>query len=124
MIYFAGVVVALVFAVALDRFGLSRIGSEALETSRRSTALLGDGTLSDDEKEKAIRAASASLFGSFLAIGVRSAAALGLSLLVLLIFQITGLAPFDSVTNWLIEWEGIVLVSIVVVAWFLIRRSL
>ncbi len=124
MIYVAGIVAALVFAVALDRSGLAEIGADALKTSRRSAALLRDSTLSDDEKEKAMRAASSSLFRSFYSIGIRSVGALGFSLVALLLFHLTGLAPVGSVTSWLAQWDAIILVSVIVVAWFVVRRWL
>jgi hypothetical protein len=122
VIYLAGLAAVIVFAFALDRSGVSRVAAGAIETSRNATDFLRDRAVSDDVKEKAMRQASLSLLRSFFSIGIRGMVAAGLSFLILVLFDLTGLASLDAVTRWLARWEVILSISLVVVAWLFIRR--
>lgn len=123
MIYLAGLVAVVVFALALERSGIPRVAADAIETSRNASGLIRDRTLSDDEKEKAVRLASSSLFRSFFSIGIRGILALGLSFLTVVVFDLAGLASIEEVTVWLAKWEVVVSITAVVAIWLLIRRK-
>lgn len=122
MIYLAGFLAVVVFAAALDASGIEGAAARAMDTSRGATRILRDGSLSDQEKETAMRKASSSLLGSFLSIGFRGALAVAASLLVLGLFHLLGLAPFNSVTSWLSQGWTILFMTVLVAAWFLARR--
>jgi hypothetical protein len=122
MIYLAGFLAVAVFVAALDASGIEGAAARAMDTSRGATEILRDGRLSDQEKEKAMRKASSSLLVSFLSIGFRGALAVAASLLVLALFHLLGLATFSSVTGWLSQGRTILLMTVLVIAWFLARR--
>lgn len=122
MTYLAGLAAVLVFAVVLDRSGIPGLAAEAINLSRKSTGTLRDRSLSDEEKERALRTASTSLARSFLSIGARSLLAVGLSLATILAFEVVGLADFSAVVDWLATAQAILLASGVLLIWFLLRR--
>ena len=121
MIYLAGIVSVVVFAVILDRSGLARLASAAVETSRDASRSVRDPALDDAQKERAARAASAVLMRSFLGIALRGALAALLSLACLGVFHVLGLASFSSVVDWLASWPAIVLLSALVAGWYFLR---
>jgi len=122
VIYIAGLLAVIVFALVLDRSGVPRIAAEAIDLSRASARTVRDRSLSDDEKERRVRQASYSLLRFFLAIAVRSVGAVGLSVLTLFAFQATGLADMSTVASWLATVQAILLASAILILWFLIRR--
>lgn len=124
MTYVAAALVVMVFVMALERLGVTRVAGEAVGASRRATKALGDRSLSDDEKEQAVRAASVELFKKFLVIGLRSAGAVLLSLLPLVALDLLGLTTVDAVTGWLASLAGICWMSALVVVWILARQFL
>lgn len=115
MVYFAAFLAVFVFAVALELFGAMRAGTEAIATSRSAAGAIGDSSLSDDEKERALQRASVALARGFVSIGLRSAAALGAGFVVLFAFDVTGLASLSAATAWLGTWEAIVAVTVIIV---------
>jgi len=122
--YLASALVVMVFVMALEGLGVTRVAAEAVSASRGAAKALGDRSLSDDEKERAVRRASVALFGKFLVIGLRSAGAVLLSLLPLFAFDLLGLTTIDAVTDWLASLTGICWMSVLVVVWILARRFL
>jgi hypothetical protein len=122
MTYLAGSLAVIVFAVVLDRSGLGKLAAGAIRISQSATETLRDRTLSEEQKEKAMREASSSLGKAFLSISIRGLAAVGCSLLVVAAFDISGMASFSSVTSWLAEPLTLILISTLVLVWFLVRR--
>jgi len=122
VIYLAASLAVLGFVVALERLGVPATAVEAIRTSRTAVAIVRDGSLSDEEKERSAQAASLTLVKGFVAIGLRTLLAAALFVLVLLAFDLPGLASLGSVTQWLSTWQGIVGMSALVVLWILVRR--
>jgi hypothetical protein len=121
MTFLAGFLAVVAFAAVLDRSGIVDAAAKAIRTSQDATQTLRDPSRSDDQKERAMREASLSLIVSFLSIFLRGAAGVGASLLVVVLFHASGLAPFADVTGWLSEPLTVVFMSALVVAWFLLR---
>ena len=121
MIYLAGTLAILVFVVAFERFGVTRAAVRAVDTTRAVARLLREPTLDDNMKERVLRQASLSLAGGFFSIGIRGLGALAASVLPLLAFELIGLADFAAVVSWLAGWEVIILVSVGIALWYLLR---
>ena len=124
MTYLASSLAVLGFVVALEKLGVVQVAADALRTSHAAAGVVRDRSLSDDEKEHSIRAASVTLVKGFFSIGVRTAMAAGVFVLILLAFDLPGAASLGAVTTWLATWEGIVGMSALVVVWILVRRRL
>lgn len=121
MTYLAGVLGILAFSMALERLGIEAVASKALDTSRKATRTLRDPGLDDRQKERAMRGASVSLMGSFLALGIRGVLAVCASVLTVALFHFLGLAAFTSVVAWLATWPAVILASVLVGGWFFLR---
>ncbi len=122
MIYLAASLAVLGFMVALEGLGVLQVAADAIRTSRAAAGVVRDRSLSDEEKERSVRAASVTLVKGFVSIGSRTVLAAGLFLLILLAFDLPGAASLGSVTAWLATLEGIVGMSALVVVWILVRR--
>lgn len=122
MIYLAASLAVLGFVVALEKLRVPEAATDAIQTSRTAVGIVRDGSLSDEEKERSVQAASVTLVKGFVSIGLRTLLAAALFGLVLLAFDLPGLASVGSVTRWLSTWPGIVGMSALVVVWILVRR--
>lgn len=124
MTYLAASLAVLGFMVALEKLGVLEVAADAIRTSRTAVAVVRDRTLSDEEKERSVQAASVTLVKGFVSIGVRTVLAAGLFVLILLAFDLPGIASLGAVTDWLATWEGVVGMTALVVVWILVRRRL
>jgi len=109
--YAAAVITVACFTVALDRFRVFSIARAALDAARTASRVMGDASLSDDEKERSARTASLTLFRSFGSIAWRSALAVALSILPAGLLQIANLARFSAVNDVLMSWSGLALAT-------------
>lgn len=66
-----------------------------------------DASVTEDEKERAVRRASGALMGGFLSILWRAGLALGISLLPAWVLHTAGLARWSEVTDLLLTWRGL-----------------
>ncbi len=118
------VIVALVsisfFLIAFWRLRIAPVGKKAIETSRSAFAAMGDETLDDDAREKMIQGASIKLFSAFFSILIRSALALGISILPIWLADWAGLAKIDAVFRFLSRWDVIAIVSAVIIAGYIL----
>lgn len=122
MIVVAGFSAVVCFLLAFQRLGVPAAASRALRTSRRGFESISNEAMSDAEKERAVRQASIHLFQSVLSMSARTAGAFLVSLIPLLLFQLTGLASIDDVAGFLATWPAIISISILMTAWFLVWR--
>lgn len=111
MTYAAAVVAVVCFAMAFDRLGVFAVARRAIESGLGASRVMRDAMLSDEEKERAIRAASLVLLRCFGSITLRSAAAVGASVLPLLAFHASGLVRLSAVNRFLLSWNGLALAS-------------
>lgn len=124
MIYLAAFLTVTVFVVALWRLGIVPEATEAIAVSRNSAKSIRDPALSDEDKERLVRRASLTLLRGFLAITWRGAAAVGISLLPMLAFDVAGLADFRAVADFLATWEAIVVASVVITLVYWVGKRL
>jgi hypothetical protein len=117
--YGAGFAAVICFMLVFERLRVSAVSRRALQTAIDISKILRNAAATDDEKERAARAASLELLRCFGSITVRSAAALVASLLLLLFLQAFGLARISEVNRLMLSWQGIlVAVAAAMVVYF------
>lgn len=107
-VYAAELAAVLCFVLVFDRLGVVTVARRAFQSAVDASKTVRDAGLSDDEKERAARAASLELLGCFGSITIRSVAALAASVLLLLLFHVSGLARMSDVNSLMLSWPGIV----------------
>ena len=127
MIVLTSIVSIAVFISALWVFGVVRVSSDALVSTREAVAVMRDESLDDAAREKAVRRASLRLLGAFLSILVRSALAFAASLLPIWLAARTGIVRTEEVFRYLARWDVILTSSVILtvgyVIWIRIRPS-
>ena len=119
----AAAVAIAAFMAAFIASGLVTVATNAGMTARDSLRVMGDASLDDEAKERAVRAASLRLFGAFGAIALRSALVLAAPLAALWLFDLARLAPMDATIDFLLRWDVIIGATVAGVAvWALGRR--
>jgi hypothetical protein len=103
------------FGVALERGGAISIARTSVETSRAAGRAIRDRAASDAEKESAVRDASIALLGNFVTLVVRTALAVAVSAVPLLVIQFLGLARLSEVTSWLGTPTGLIVGSVAMI---------
>jgi len=124
VIYLATFLTIATFVVALWLFGIVPAAAKALEVSRAAAKAIRDSTLSEEEKERTLQKSSLVLLRSFLSITARGAAALGVSLVPMLAFDLTGLAGFWVVADFAATWEVIIVASVLITLVYLVGKRL
>jgi hypothetical protein len=118
----AAVVAAALFVVAFRLFRVWAVAADVLAVTRRAAAVMADGRLGDDAKEREIRAASKRLMGRSVEVTGRVAAVLGVPAAVLLGFDALGLASLDEVLALFLRWDVIVAGTVVPMVLIGLRR--
>lgn len=93
MTVLAAVVTVTSFAIAFRLLKLWPVVAEMIAMTRSAAAVMVDGGLDDDIKEREIRTASKRLMGRFVEITARTAVLLAVPAVTLLGFDALGLAP-------------------------------
>ena len=107
LVYGAGLAAVICFMLVFERLRVTAVARRALQTAIDASKTFRNGAATDDEKERAARAASLELFRCFGSITIRSAAALVASVLLLLLFQASGLARISEVNLLMLSWQGV-----------------
>ena len=123
MTYVAAALAVAVFVGVFERLGIVDVARRTVGTSRSAGATLIDPSLSDEEKERALRGASVSLVRDFLRIGFSGALALAASVIPVAVLHVAGLAEMEATLAWLGTWQAIGLISVLVLAWYAIPRA-
>jgi hypothetical protein len=110
-IYGAELAAVVCFVIALRRFGVVAAARRGVQSGLEASRLLRDSGSSDEDKERVARAASGVLLRSFGSIAVRSAAALAVSLLPLLLLDLAGLVPIAAVNQLMLSANGVLFAS-------------
>jgi len=124
VIYAAALAAVACFIIAFERLGVVAVARGAMRSALDASRVMRDARLSDEEKERAVRASSLVLLRSFGSITIRSAAALAISLLPVLALQAAGLAALPAVNRLLLSWQGLLLASVTVAVAYLARTRL
>ncbi len=109
MTYGAALVSVICLAVAFRKFGIVSVAGKAMQSVREAVGVMRNAVMPDSAKEQAARASSQVLMWCFCSIALRAAAALGVSLLPLLILDIAGVVRLSAVNQLLTSWNGLVL---------------
>lgn len=120
MILVIAIVAIAIFWTAVLRLGIVPRAHDALGVGRETTAALRGGTLDDRAREQLTRRASARLAGMAMSIIIRTAIALGASVIPIWLAGAAGLARADAVVTFLTGWTAIpVTVAVCAAAYFM-----
>jgi hypothetical protein len=112
-----------VFLLACIALRLVSVAGAIIDTAGKALAAMRDEALDDDAKERVARSAAISLFGGFLSVVWRTAAAVLTSLAVLYGGEWLGLFDADAAITTLASWEFIVATTVVItVLWIAYSR--
>lgn len=110
-----------VFVFCFRFSGLIKVAQNAIALAREAGQVMRSKTLSDDEKEVAVQKASIGLLGAFVQITIRAAVVLGATFGVIWTGELIGIATVQAVTDFLLTWQAIVgltvLVTLVALVW-------
>lgn len=119
----AASLVCIVFLLACIALRLVPVAGDIVRTAGGALATMRNPALDDDAKEQAARSAAIGLFGGFLSIVWRTAAAVAASLVVLYAGDWLGIFDADAVMTTLASWEFIVGTTVVItVLWIAFSR--
>lgn len=107
MDYAAALCLVIGFVCLVHYLGLIKRSKEAIRVAGQVVAVLRNSTLSDDEKETAMRAHAIMLFRLFLQTTVGAALSVFLPGAVLWFLSEAGWVSFESVLNVTLSWEFI-----------------
>ncbi len=129
MIWDAGVVVVGLVAIAafvavFHVSGLVARALAALTVAREAMAVIADKTLDDEEKEPLVQRAALRLFGKLGLITLTAIVVFAVPGLVMWGGDLIGLAPFATVSGFLLSWEVIIgaTLTILTAVWLVRRR--
>lgn len=122
MVYLSGAAAVLVFLIAFERLGLVARAGKAVESSQAAMKVMRTPELSDEEKARALQTESLSLMSTFASIALRGVLVMALATLPMWVFELLGLATVEETSHWLLSWWAIILISAVVMAFYLLRR--
>jgi len=118
-----GFLTILTFSGAFYVSGLVGRARTVIGLTNQTFAVISDKTVSDEVKERLVRQTSLRLFGQFGMITFTSAAILAASGLVMWIGDQVGLAPISAVSDFLVSWEVLVGIPVLVFAlYWLVKR--
>lgn len=116
MIYLAAAISLVLFVWALRWSRAVETAGAAVTQARSAVAMLRDGTLSDDEKEKRARASSLRLLVQAAAIAARLAGALAIPLAFLALLAALNMLSVGPLVAFLESWKFAVISCVAVVA--------
>ena len=123
-VFAVGLAAIIAFVVAFWASGLVRRARAAASAAKNALAAIADAKLADEEKERVVRGASLHMFGQFVMITLTAAAVLAAPVLVMWICDLSGIAPFASVSDFLLSWEVLIGATalFLAIAW-LVKRA-
>ncbi|WP_193369824.1 hypothetical protein [Pelagibius marinus] len=112
------------FIGAFWLLGIVRRAAAALAVTRGALAAMRDAALDEDAREKEVQRASLKLLGIFFSILARSLLALFASFLPIWVADTLGLASSETVLLFLARWDVILVVSLVLLAGYVLWNRL
>lgn len=97
---------------------------KAIATATQAGRVISSKELDDDTKEKEVQKAAIGLVGSVVSITVRTAVALIAAALPIYGAEAAGLAGSAAVIDFLSRWDVIIIVSVVMIAAYVMGRRL
>lgn len=122
MTFLAAALAVILFLMGFWFFGVVPAAVAVVADSRSALEVLRDPSLDDEQKEAGMQKASISLFRGFFSILIRSAAALGISVIPVFAFDRLGLAGMDDTIDALASWQAIVTTTVVMTLAFVLGR--
>jgi hypothetical protein len=93
--------------------GVGRLAGDVIATTQRAAATMGDATLDERAREKAMQRASVSLLVALGSMIARSAAAFAAGVAPIALAHVAGLAQAERVFRFLSRWETAALTAVV-----------
>jgi hypothetical protein len=121
--YLCASLAVVAFVASVARLRVLHVGARSVEVLHEARDVIGDGRLTEIEKERAIRRGSLALFRSSLSITWRLGLALAMALLPVAAFQAFGLTTISTVLEVMLGWRFIAGSSLALVAFALVVRS-
>lgn len=112
------------FLIAFHYFRVVPIAARALAITREAWGVMRDPAFDDAARERAVRAASLRLFGTFFSILARGLLALAVSLLPIWLADASGLAARERTIDFLSRWDVILISSVVIVLGYIVQARL
>ena len=113
MTWAAAAFVVLAFLAALQASGVPRRAAEVANRARQAIGIVRDRTLSDLDKETAMRAHSKALFAQFLVITAWVAVAIGAPLAAVAGLHQLGVVDLDQTLDRTMSWQVLVGATVV-----------
>ena len=105
----------LAFIAAFKFLGILPKAQEAMTVSRRTAAVMGDRTLDEAAKEKAVQAAAGTLMMGFFGLVLRIVGILAAAYVPIFLADITGLLPEAEALAFMLRLDVIAVTSVLVV---------
>lgn len=122
-VLFVGLATIAVFSVAFYYSGLVTRARAVISLTSQTMASMAEKSLDDEEKERLVQSAALRLFGHFGMITLIAIIILAISGLVMWVGDFLGLAPFAAVSDFLLSWEVIIGMTLLIIAVFwLVKR--
>lgn len=102
----------LAFLVALRLSGILRMVADSTDAVRRAVAVIRDGSLDEEVKERLVRQWAIILVRRAAAISLVSTAIIGTSFLALVGFHASGLVPLEDSLSLMLSWETMGIVAV------------
>ena len=113
MTWIAAAFLVVSFLVLLQLLRVPARAAEVTRVGRRALATVRDRTLSDEEKEQAMRAGSLRLLVLFVVIALATAAALAIPAGLVALMAVAGWVDFDVAIERTLSWQILVGATIV-----------
>lgn len=114
---------AIGFVVIMQVLGLVRYAGSALTLSNDAMKVMADAALSDDQKERIMRAHTIKLFRLFIILTMGGLVALLAPLAVIWLLGRLNVLSFEGVTHAALSWPFLVGASLVAVALFVVMSK-
>lgn len=114
----------LLFVVVFWKAGVVPAAQKAITTASHAGKVMSSKELDDDTKEKEVQKAAIGLLGSVVSITVRSVIALVAAAIPIYGAEAAGLASSETVIDFLSRWDVIIVVSVVMIAGYVVGRRL
>jgi hypothetical protein len=111
------------FMAAFFYSGIVAVAKRALATMNSTFATIRDPEVDDSVREKAAQCASLGLLRATGSIALRAVLTLAVSGVPIVLADLGGLAPRESVVEFLVRWDVIVGLSVLITAgWIIAKR--
>jgi hypothetical protein len=112
----------LAFVIVFWKAGVVPAAQKAIATASHAGKVMSSKELDDDVKEKEVQKSAIGLVGSVVSITVRSVVSLIAAAVPIYGAEAAGLVGADAVIDFLSRWDVIIIVSVVMIAGYIVGR--